>query len=780
MTTRSFRFLASLLLLCAPSLKAEKTVTLGIVIDGPAAQWDDIQSIFISELAALTENEFKVEAPPEKRLDGQWSAEKIGAALDRLEADKSVDAVIALGFAASQQAAGRRAFAKPTFAPFVTNTALAGETKPEGSGIKNLNLLTSESRLGDQLKLFRAVVPFTRLAVLLDETLYQSLPGVIRPAVEKARENGIELSFVTHAGEPDLTAKIPADVQAVMVGPLPRLTPDQRRALVVGLIQRKLPSFSLRGDDEVEEGFLMSDVSAADIRRLARQTGLNIQAVLRGEPASAQVAVFERKAQVTINMATARALNVSPRFTIIREAALINEDEDAGPPLRLSDAAKEALKANLNLAAGRLGVEAGEKEVAQVRSVLLPQLEAAFDMSRRRDDFPIVTRGLAAERTTEASLNFSQLVFSEQALANLAIQERLQIAHQAQQRSLEVDIVYQAATSYLRILAEKTQLDIQRSSLRLAQANWKLAKDRVEVGKADVSDIYRWENEIATARQRMLRARADLDQARDRLNRLLQRPIEDRFPVTPATLDDPSLFTSRSELFQVVDNERAFRLMARFLLAEAMHESPDLAELEARINAQRRRLASERWAWVLPEAALSARGSRVLSEKWAPGSTIRLEDENDWRLGLNVSLPLLEGGGHVARTQQARIILNQLLVQREALAQSIERDLRDGLHALRASHPAIRLSQQAAEAARKTYDLVSRNYARGTRSVVDLLDARNASLAAEQTAANAVYQALADLMGVQRAMGQFDFFLDPAVLDDRLARLKIYIEQAAP
>ncbi|MBW2683278.1 MAG: TolC family protein, partial [Deltaproteobacteria bacterium] len=54
--------------------------------------------------------------------------------------------------------------------------------------------------------------------------------------------------------------------------------------------------------------------------------------------------------------------------------------------------------------------------------------------------------------------------------------------------------------------------------------------------------------------------------------------------------------------------------------------------------------------------------------------------------------------------------------------------------------------------------LITDSYIQGLKSIIELLDAQNQALSADQAAANAVYDFLVDLMGVQRAMGMFVLF----------------------
>lgn len=778
---RSHRFVLTLLtsLALATAVFAEKKVTVGVVMDGPSPQGEAVRSAFLEDLVTLTEQEFVIDAPASKQWDGGWAAKNIEAALDKADSDPQTDIVLVVGFAAGQQAALRKTYKKPTFVPFAYNALEALlPRKDSTSGVPNLNYLTTETNLPEMLKFFQSVIPFQRAALLLDEALLQSLPSLGQSLVDQARTAGIDLRFVPHTGEPDPVAKIPADIQVVFVAPLPRLKREDRPALIDGLIKRKLPSFSLSGDAEVAEGLLMSKVSSVDLTQRTRQTALNIHAVLRGERAGDQTVVFDRKVQVTVNMATARALDVPIKWPAIREATLLNEEpESSGPPVSISEAAQEAVKANLDVIAGQLGVRAGAKEVSRIRSVLFPQLVGDVGYELRRDYYPVVSKGLAAEETVAGTLRLDQILFSEPALANLSVQKRLQVALEAQQRTLELDIVQQTVTTYLNVLKTRNQLDVEKNGLRLAQANLQLANSRVAAGKADASDVSRWESEIATARQRVLLARSQSEQSRDKLNRLLRRPMKDRSPLQPAGLDDPQLLISRPSFFKTVDSDRSFRRMAEFFVQEGLSLSPDVAELDARVKAQERQLSSDKVGSFLPELSLWGEGYRVFNEKRVPESTLFLEDINDWRVGANLRIPILEGGGRLATISQSKFLLDKLKAQRDSLRQAIEQSVRDNLHALQASVPSIRLAQDGAVAAQRTYTLVSKNYARGTRSVVDLLDAQNASLQADLAAANSVFSAMTDLMNLQRSVGSFNYLAEPERLDDTMRRLQEAVNQ---
>jgi outer membrane protein TolC len=84
----------------------------------------------------------------------------------------------------------------------------------------------------------------------------------------------------------------------------------------------------------------------------------------------------------------------------------------------------------------------------------------------------------------------------------------------------------------------------------------------------------------------------------------------------------------------------------------------------------------------------------------------------------------------------------------------------------------------AAEWARKNLDLVSDSYMRGAAAFITLLDAQNAHVVAEQSAANAVYDFLDDWLEVQRAVGRFDFTRSDAERTEAAERLRAFAAAA--
>ena len=773
-----FALLWLLVLGWTPALAS--SIGVALVLDGPADTMPPIGRALVGdpfkdELQAIAEGEFDLHF---KTFAGQWTRESVLQASEAAYADPEVDLLLVSGIAANQIVAARGEFPKATFLPIVFDSRLSGLPQVEqGSGVPNLNYLSDNADFATNLENYLAVVPFERLGILLDTMLLSTADELTRQAKSIASGFGIDLVVIPFDDpEGDIVSLIPEDVDAVMTGGLIRLSEGALNRLVADLIERQLPSFSFEGDALVRQGLMVTDSPDSDWQRLARRTALNIQAVLLGERAEDQPVDFEARQRLYLNLETARNIEVYPRFDVLVEAVLINEyPHDEGPPASLGDVAREAVEANLDLLAQRQGVEAGLTDIRDAQATLLPQVSAGLSVSQLDSANAAVTSGASARRSTSASLTATQLLWEEKARAGVDIQRFVQRSREADLETTRLDIVQGATLAFLDVLLAETQVRVQRDNLELTRANLELARDRVRVGTANPSDIYRWESQLATDRQSAISAYASRLRSRENLNRLLHRPLDAPLAIQPAGLEDPDLLFSEGEYGDVVDNPRTFRRLVNFVIGEGLERAPELQSLDAGIEAKQREILSIRREWYSPSVALQGQISGVVEED-RPGEDI-LEGEFDWSLGLSASLDLYTGGSRRARLARAELELAQLQTQRESARESIELNIRSNFHLANASYMSISLAQEAATAARKSLELVTDSYSQGAVSIIDLLDAQNAALQAEEGAANAVYAFLIDLMNVQRAQGRFDFFIPTEERRNVIDRTQNYLER---
>ncbi len=786
-----------LLALMAISLSAVETsavqgrgpqpVTIGVVNDGPYLRLTRIHELFRTEIVQLLAGEFEPSFPAAKRIEGDWTLASIESALDRLLADPEVDIVLALGPVSSHVVAHRTNLPKPVVAPIIISAEL--QQLPHdgrGSGVRNLNYVALPER--QDIPIFLEVAPFSRVAVLTNTAVYDALPDLIDTIDEVAREMGVEAEIIPVASPiDDALAQLSQGFDAAYVLPLMQVSEAEFDRLVETLIELRLPSFSWMGQIEVERGIMVGRTPAEFPERLARRTALNVQRILLGEDAGTLPVAFSAQDRLTINMATARAIGVYPKWKTMTEALLVSDDQrPADRTVNLEGAVRDAVIANLDLAARDRGVAAGAQNISLATADLWPQLQVSADGSIIDEDRATVSFGRQPERLFTGSASLNWLLYSEPVWANRSVQKSAQEARVQNRESVRLDIAFAASVTYLNVLRAKTFERIQKENLEVTRTNLELAQVRESIGQASPGEVYRWQTQIANNRQAVIDASRDRNLAEIELNRLLNRPLEEPFNTEEAELRDPELLSSQDRIYAYIDNPWSFRVFRQFMAQEAFLYSPELGALTALTAAQRRALSSTKRSFWQPTLAVQAGVTDVLSTGGA-GSDVDFGDSGlvglkpgdiNWTVGFSLSYPLFVGGARVAERNRAAERLARLEVELDATAQRVEQRVRFALHEMGASLASIDLSRDAADAAGNNFQLVSDAYARGAVSIIDLLDAQNAALVSDEQAANAVYNFLIDLMKVERAAGRFRFFLSDQEREEFFERLNAFFEQA--
>ncbi len=764
-------------------------VRIGLVIDGYWEQNEEYLKLFRSEILDLTRGEFDVQFPGDKLILADWTKDGVKSALDKLLADPQVDLILAMGIIASHDVATRGSLPKPVIAPFILDAELMGFPLKEGaSRVKNFSYINILDGIKRDIQAFLDLVKFENLAYFINNYYIEAVPELSSRGIDMLKKIGIDLHVIGVGETIDgAFSQLSPDVEAVYLGPLTNLPRKEFHRLVDELKERKLPSFTSFDVSDVEQGILACVVQNLFLK-VARRVALNIQRILLGEePGSIPVNIVIDEL-LTINMATARAIDVYPNWGILTEAALINEERvEVERKLDLRTAVREAVEVNMDLAAKERFVAAGIQDIKEARSKLLPHLDLSglgvvIDEDRAEGSF-----GTQAQRSLTGSLTATQVVFSEPAWANLSIQKSLQEVRERDYEQLRLDIVLAASTAYLNVLRAKTFERIKKDNLRRTRANLEIARVRESIGTAGPAEVYRWESELALNRRDVIQANALRNLAEIALNRLLHRPLEEPFITTEIGISDQVFYTSHEDFLNYTGNLEYFKIFRQFMVEEGLAISPELAALNAAIKAQERILRSASNSFWLPTVAVQGEFSSILT-KGGAGSDFNLSipspfpfpeiDDTSWSIGLSLTFPLFKGGEKSAVRAKALRELENLRLQKEAVAERIEQRIRSGFHLTGASYVSIEQARKAAEAANKSLEVVQDAYAQGAISILRLLDAQNAAFQADQGAANAVYDFLIDLMEAERSIGRFEFFMSQDERQAWLERMKSFFKKS--
>lgn len=762
MTTRwsaRLAWCATLAGILAPPLAGQAAPPrIATVLDLESPRLQPLVEAFQSEVAGFFRPNEIVLLPP---VAGDGTAKGVGEALSRVLRDTSVTAVVTLGSIGSHLLARSDRLPKPAIAGSVIDASWQGIPQRDGaSGVPNLTYVDQSYHVGRTLADFHQLIPFRKLAVLLDKDLVEAIPQLEQGTADLAREAGGEAVIVRGGARADqILAALPAGVDAVYVTPFPGMSDDELKVLLAGLNQRRLPTLSYLVDPDIGAGALASYEPPENWQRRARRVAVGLQRILAGEDAGRLPVRLVSAPRLTLNLATARLIGFSPGWGVLTEARLVGVDSAGAPDtLTLASAMRGAADANLEVAAARLEAASGRENVRLARSNLLPQVGTSLGETLTREATAAASLGRQPERVLEGGISMSMPIYSEQAWAGYGSERRLQVGREAQRDQVRLDVVLDAGAAYLAVLQARTLADVRRSNLYRTRSNLEVAQLREGVGSASRADIYRWQGEVANARRDLIDADAQVRVASLELRRILNLPLDRSLEQQPVRLSDPALLARDSTVLTWLADPGRLDRLTRLLVAEGLRLSPELAQAEAAISAQKRQYTAAGRAFWLPSFSLEGGLSNTFSRGGA-GSTVPtgIQEGPDmtWQFRLQASFPLFTGFARGATRAQARLDLERLEVERSSARQLVEQRVRAALERAASSHSAIALTGDAEAAAGRNYELVSDAYARGAASITTLIDAQSAALEASEAAANAVHDFLLDLMQVERAMGSF-------------------------
>lgn len=775
-------------------MQNKPVVTIGLLLDG---KWES-DELALTELKKqaniLFGDEFSIQCPESKLIYGGWNINKIISGYNQLMNDGEVNIVIAYGEVASNVAVFSGIYEKPVIAALAINSELQNMPLKNGtSGIKNLNYISFTSHLENQIPVMQSLYKFNKAALLVNKLFFENQKFMeSQPQDNFIKDVGdVELQYIPVGSDyTSIYDLVPQDIEAVIFIPLRNFSYDQMAEVFSHFKQKGVPVFSAYDGNYVEYGTLAGFSLKDFFPRISRRIALNIQSILLGEDAGNIPVKFPVEQDFIINMKVAEDLNIYPSWSLVNTSILINTGEELPErTLSLIGAVTIAKEFNLDYLSEQLRIQSGEQDVSIARSNLLPQLNASF-LGTLIDNYRASnSSGQVSEKTIFGSLTMDQLIYDVDAWTNFDISSLNQDLREFELKQSELDLINETSVAYFQVLLASTLEKINKNNLNLSNSNMEIARYRVNVGSANLTEIYRWESEIANSLKNVIQANANRNLAEIQLNRLLNLPAEESIDLDENSMDELISIVAHDQIIKHYNNKWDFKIFRSFMVEEAFSHSPELMILDKAIEIEERISTAYTSQFFLPTIGLRGQINNTFYRGGAgsefdpvsiPGiGSIQIgapPKDFSWNVGLSLSLPLFEGAGRFAEVQQASIELKRLNLRRESVKDQLEQSVRSALHLSGASYAGMIQAQKSAESAMKNLDIVINMYSQGFASITELLDAQNAALQAELLATSSKFDFLIDMMNVQRSIGQFVYMYDSEKQEEFINRMNTYFE----
>ena len=299
----------------------------------PAEDPNDTQNLW-AWLAQNVKSDF-LRFAPDAYWSAGWDKERRkavqSAVLERLNGQKDIDLMLAMGTWAGQDLANDRHHV----ATVVISTSDPLRSKIiksiDDSGYDHLNARVDPTRYERQVRIFHDIFHFKKLGVVLEEN---TVDGRTYAAIDDVKRVADDLGFEVITCDAPFSNVSDEQAQQAVLACHRKLAPQidalyltVHRGATLEMIQqllepmyaRKIPVFSQRGTDEVRRGALLS-IARAGFKYVARFHAETIAKIFNGAKPRDLDQVFEDPPRIAINLKAAQIIGYDPPVDILGSA----------------------------------------------------------------------------------------------------------------------------------------------------------------------------------------------------------------------------------------------------------------------------------------------------------------------------------------------------------------------------------------------------------------------------------------------------------------------------
>lgn len=732
---------------------------IGIVRDASDVELRYLSSQIKSEIESLTKRDAKLVF---YEKEGGWQKEKTREYLLDFMNNPGIDIVVTVGLLSSDVASQLSDFSKPLIAATILDeelqdlSVIGGQT----SGVHNFSYIKSPVQIKKDLRAFSELFNASHVTVVFPENIYEQLnnTGTWLNGVD----DSTQLSFLSLSPGSALSPALPSNTEAVVVLPMTGRSTDEISELFSHFNKLGIPSLAIKGTDYLELGATVTFTPRFSILQMARATATRVVKVIEGyELSDIPVIVGEENRRLVVNMESVRQINRFPVWSHLQDAVLMNVEKVSGEELGLHEAISLALENNLE---GRITdrelLMAGQ-DVKIARSNVLPAVDVSASGVQLSENLVESSMGQKGEFTITGSVSLRQVIYSEEAFANVAIQKLLAENEKHNNRATTLDIVKNVVEAYVNLLYAKNNYKIRNENVNANLQNLEIAKSKEKAGASSVSDVNRWESEVNLSRMELNEAEAAYKSAMYRLNRLLNRKVDQPVSIPDSFDILGQVIKHRELLAQCFNDPLLTEYYADFIIEQMRLNSPELKKIATAgdIAGRKRKLYSRKS--YLPEVAIVGGADQAFVREGIirnPQLPVpEPPDDITWNVGLNMRFSLFEGAKR--KNELKRTVLEQEKIewQKQALTNEMQTGIRAGVQQLQASFKDMALAENAAAAADENFRIIQDAYNEGVVGVIELIDAQNMMIRTKLLSVNARYSYVLNYANTERLQGEYSF-----------------------
>ncbi|MDT4328883.1 TolC family outer membrane protein [Methylomonas sp. MED-D] len=301
---------------------------------------------------------------------------------------------------------------------------------------------------------------------------------------------------------------------------------------------------------------------------------------------------------------------------------------------------------------------------------------------------------------------------------------------EAQFQAKQQALMRRTAEAYFNILAAQDNLEYSTAEKKAIEKQLEQAKQRFEVGIIAITDVYEAQAGYDRASASEIEAQNQLDNTKEALREIIGENAADlatlapQLPLSPPTPEDMASWANAAE-------NSNFSIVAQINQAEYIRKNVDLQQSKH-----------------LPTIDIVAQYSEQDSSGSLYGTLGNTES-----FGLQLNLPLFEGGGTVSRTRQAAHEYESAKEDLVKVKRSVNRNVKDAFRGVVSSISRVKALEATSKSAEVAVEAAEAGFEVGTRTMVDVLTEQRNLYKAKSDFARSRYDYLINGIRLKEAAG---------------------------
>lgn len=352
------------------------------------------------------------------------------------------------------------------------------------------------------------------------------------------------------------------------------------------------------------------------------------------------------------------------------------------------------------------------------------------------------------------TVDLRQAIFDTDAWRRLRKSDKEVAQARANYESAQQDLVIRVAEAYFNVLAAQDTLASEQAAKEAIGRQLEQAERRFEVGLIAITDVKESQAAFDDAVALEIAARRALATSKEALREI--------------TGENPQALAAPKESFELVSPEPQ---VEQDWVDIALQKNAELEAARIGTEVTRENIKIAR-AGHMPSLSFTASYGKRRSDGDSTTFDVPLENPpplpapqtadvpsesyantRDRSIGLQFSLPIFSGGGTSAAVQEQVYLHRASRENYEKIARSTEREARDAYLGVIAEIARVRALARSVESNQTALEATEAGYDVGTRTTVDVLDARDSLFKAETQYARSKYDYLINVLKLKQAAG---------------------------